>query len=94
MQPHFRPTLGTIQTAMTIAPLFIFIYRETIRECFFDRRKEAGLDFPELMKRVRLEEQINRGQNRETIKKTRSSQDFWFRRSKFIYKYIKRKINF
>lgn len=43
MQPHFRPTLGTIQTAMTIAPLFIFIYRETIRECFFDRRKEAGI---------------------------------------------------
>lgn len=73
MQPHFRPTLGTIQTAMTIAPLFIFIYHLYIERqlgsVFSTAGKKRGLDFPELMKRVRLEEQINRGQNRETIKK-------------------------
>lgn len=70
MQPHFRPTLGTIQTAMTIAPLFIFIYIERqLGSVFSTAGKKRGLDFPELMKRVRLEEQINRGQNRETIKK-------------------------
>lgn len=48
---------------------YIYISRDILGSVFSTAGKKRGLDFPELMKRVRLEEQINRGQNRETIKK-------------------------